>query len=200
VCVALTGCTGGSSADPTAATTSAATTSTATTTAAAGGTGAPSVSATPGETVPPLPVLASRSTSDKDVDLQVDLNEVRVTGQVMQVTFTVRVTSPESRRWQVAQFFSDGQYQMKGGGTGAQDAFSVDGVYVLDPVNAKRYLPARVADGGCVCSGNLSATFVAPGSGGVILTSAFKAPPPEVTTVDVVVPKAGALAGVQVTR
>jgi hypothetical protein len=165
--------------------------------------------ATPGSTAsaapaaPALPVLASRDTSVKEIPIRVEVNELRVEGRVTRLTFTARNLEPlvpgtAPKRWQIATFFNDGLDQKKAGAS-PDDSFSVDGVYLLDSAGAKRYLAARNAAQGCVCSGGLSSTFVSPGSG-VVLTTVFAALPAGVEQVDVVVPGFGSFNGVKVSR
>ncbi len=149
-----------------------------------------------------LAVLASRDGTDKETPIRVDLNELRVEGRVTRLTFTARNRAPvvpgqSPRRWQITTFFNDGINQKTG--VSADDAFSVDGVYLLDPAGAKRYLAARNASNGCVCSGDLGNTFVSPGSG-VVLTTLFAALPAGVDSVDVVVPRVGSFNDVAVSR
>jgi hypothetical protein len=150
-----------------------------------------------------LPVLVGRDAKVKDVPIRVDLNELTVEGRVTRLTFTARNLAPvvpgqSSNPWQIATFFNDGLDQKKAA-AGPDDAFSVDGVYLVDRAGAKRYLAARNADQGCVCSGNLSNTFVGPSSA-VVLTTVFAALPAGVDTVDVVVPGFGPFSAVPVSR
>ena len=164
--------------------------------------GSPSTAAEVPATAPALPVLASRDATVKELPIRVDLNELRVEGRVTRLTFTARNLAPvvpgqAPRRWQIGAFFNDGIHQQSGVGT--DDTFSVDGVYLLDATGAKRYLAARNANQGCVCSSDLSSTFVSPDSG-VVLTTLFAALPPQVTSVDVVVPGFGPFNGVAVSR
>jgi len=182
--LAVTGCSGDSGASPPASSGTASGASTATASAS-------------------LPVLASRDASVKELPVRVDINELRVEGQVTRLTFTARNLAPvvagqTSDRWQIGTFFNDGVTQTKSGGA-PDDAFSVDGVYLLDSAGAKRYLAARNAAHGCVCSGDLSNTFVSPASG-VVLTTLFAALPADVDSVDVDVPGFGSFNGVKVSR
>jgi hypothetical protein len=146
-----------------------------------------------------LPVLQSRgavaSTPGGPVPVAVDLNEVRVVEKVLQVTFTARNTltaDPAATPWQIGGYFGDGA-------TTGDAPDTVDGVYVVDPVNARRHLPGRNPDGQCLCSGALSAVSVRPGDGAVLVAT-FAAPGPDVDVVNVYVPQAGEFAAVQVTR
>ena len=131
----------------------------------------------PGAPAPDLPVLGSLTSSDGDTPVQVDLNEVRASGRVLTIVVTARNLLPDTARsnWQIADFFSDGIYQKRPDGT-PDSGLTADGIYVIDPANAKRYLVARDPQGECVCSQNLASTFVNAGKG-VVLTAVLGAPP-----------------------
>jgi hypothetical protein len=156
---------------------------------------APAADGPPGS----LPVIASRgavaTTPTGKVPVAVDLNEVRVVENVLQVTFTARNTltaDAATQPWQIGGFFGDGAT--------AQDApDTADGVYVVDPVNARRHLPGRNPDGQCLCSGSLSAVTVGPGDAAVLVAT-FAAPAPGVDDVNVYIPQAGEFAAVRVSR
>jgi hypothetical protein len=147
----------------------------------------------------PLPVLQSRGavagTPTGPVPIAVDLNEVRVVEKVLQVTFTARnalTADPAAAPWQIGGYFGDG--------AAARDApDTVDGVYVLDPVGARRLLPGRNPDGQCLCSGALYGVSVHPGDGAVLVAT-FAAPGPDVDVVNVYVPQAGEFTAVKVAR
>jgi hypothetical protein len=144
-----------------------------------------------------LPVLATHD-ANATAPVSVDLNEVQVSGKVAQVTFTVHDNAAEDT-WSAGDFFADGVIQWKGSGAdqGPVDQFTVDGVYLIDPVNAKRYLAARAEDGSCACSGDLP--YLDPG-GSETMTVLFAAPPADVATVDVHIPNVGPFSGVPVSR
>lgn len=132
------------------------------------------------------PVLASLQGFDHRSPVQVDLNDLQVTGQGTWLQFTARNTDPDpasTNSWQVAGFFAD-------------SGLTVDGITLVDTKNSKRYLAARTDQNECVCSTNLAGTFISGGKG-VVLYSLFAALPPEVDTVDVVVPKLGTFSGVR---
>ena len=154
-------------------------------------------------TVPPLGVIGTRQTSDGKTPLEVTLNEVKVDGQVMTVTWGARNVGTGSDSWQVASFFSDGIFAHRPDDTTVPLASEIsgpaDGVFVLDTTNAKRYLPARDAQGNCVCSLNGSGTFVKPGQM-TLFQAVFKAPPADVSTVTVSIPHAGTFPGVALSR
>lgn len=157
--------------------------------------GSPSAEPTP---IEDLPVVATRTASADGQPIEVDLNGVNVEGDVMSAVFTVRNVG--QGRIQLSQSFDDGVSNvLPDGGSSTDNAFTADGVYVLDGVNAKRHLVARDSSGRCVCSGNFSSTFVSAGQQ-VVLSATFTAVPDDVETVSVVVPLAGEFAGVPVTR
>jgi hypothetical protein len=68
---------------------------------------------------------------------------------------------------------------------GRSDSF--DGVALIDPEGARKYLVAREKGGRCICSSKLVDVFVEPNAP-VSLQATLTAPPEHVTTVDVVVP------------
>ncbi len=169
--------------------------------AGTGATPAVGASPSPGATAADLPVLGSRKTTDGSLPLQVDLNEVRVSGQVMTVTYTMRNLLPGSSpagRWQIAEFLDDGLSEKLADGS-SELGLTSDGVYVVDSAAAKRYLVARDTEGRCVCSSDLSNAFVGPGQG-MVLTGVFGAPPASTTKVDVYVPHAGSFPGITISR
>jgi hypothetical protein len=134
-----------------------------------------------------LQVLDFRDTTDGSVPVRVELNDVRVRGQIMWVTITARNLATEGNSWQVNGFF------------GRPNSLSASGLYLVDSVQAKRYLPGENPDGDCVCTDGLSGAFADPGQG-VVINAAFAAPPPEVTELDLFVPNVQPFMGVQVNR
>jgi outer membrane protein OmpA-like peptidoglycan-associated protein len=156
------------------------------------------------------PVLASRTGTAADdgdpIPIQVDINEVRVSGRLMQVTLTARNPAPPvnvigeidaETGWQLAGVFNDGVQ-----GYDADRFESADGIYVVDPAADRRYLPGRipVEDGtvtACACSTHLSDRFV-QGGDGTEITALFAAPAPGTSTVDVFVPNVGMFPGIPV--
>jgi len=165
----------------------------------AGGSGTGGTSAAPVDvTGTPLPVLASRTGQSDTTPVTVSLNEVRAAGKLMTVTWSVRNDGQEP--WRVGDFFFSGRYAH--GWTdqlGSELSGVASGIYVLDAVSARRYLPAQDKDGNCVCTSNTDAIQVAPGES-TVLQAVFQAPPPEVATVQVVLPNIGPFDAVPVAR
>jgi hypothetical protein len=123
--------------------------------------------------------------------LTVTVNELRVSGQLLQLTWTVSNTSTGDKTWSVNQFFSNQVTDPTGSGAQSKDresdTYSADGVYLLDTAGAKRYLVARDQTGVCACTAGLLATRVDPGAS-LTFTATFKAPPADVSTMRVVIP------------
>lgn len=152
-----------------------------------------------------LPSIDSRTTTDGKTPLTVTLNAVTVSGSVTTVVFSAtNAGNGGSSNWQVADFFSDGEYKYPVDSSGHKSEDSVngdntDGVYLTDTTNQKVYRAAYDTAGGCLCSGNLNSAFVDDGRTMVLQTS-FAALPDGVTTVDVAIPGAGTFSNVTVTR
>lgn len=154
----------------------------------------------------PLPVVASRTTSLFQQRATVSLNEVRVRDGVTTVTWTVTNDETEGVGMPLTNvlghsWFSDGQRaRMPGTDDNVPDDLSyADGVFLVDAVNKLRYLPARDAQGVCVCSRTSSTNYVAPG-GAAALSAVFQAIPDGVVTVAVSIPNVGAFSDVAVQR
>ena len=146
----------------------------------------------------PLPVLASKTGQSDTTPVTVSLNEVRAASKLMTVTWSVRNDGQEP--WRVGDFFFSGRYAH--GWTdqlGSELSGVASGIYVLDAVSARRYLPAQDKDGNCVCTSNTNAIQVAPGES-TVLQAVFQAPPPEVATVQVVLPNIGPFDAIPVAR
>lgn len=160
--------------------------------------GSVTVDPTPAPSPTDLPVIATKSAHDGDTPLQVSLNEVRASGRLMTVTWSVR--NDGQNPWTVGGFFWSAIFHKAFGDPLPTEVNgNVDGVYVLDAVSARRYLPARDKAGNCVCTSPTNGLMVAPGTQAA-LQAVFQAPPAQVATVDVVLPHVGTYAAVPVTR
>lgn len=129
-------------------------------------------------------VVATRTATVGGADLTFSLSPLRVTGEVMTLDFTV--TNRGGRAFSPMARFGNGWV-----------GYNVGAVYVLDLVNARRHLVATSADGGCACSGTLSPVEVGDA---VTYSAVFRAVPADVPTVSVVIPLAGTISDVPVTR
>ena len=150
-------------------------------------------------------MLASKSVNFSEIPATIMLNQVIVLDGVTSITWTLRndddPTTGRRLGIQMTGQFSDGQYATLPGSNRKvpDDGFYVDGAYLLDTVNKLRYLPARDSEGRCVCTYAPSSVFVRPGMS-QSFDAVFKALPDGVTTVDVVIPRAGTFRVVQVQR
>lgn len=200
VLLALTGCTIGNTSPPSSAPVSAPSGS-----APAGG--APATSATASGSPMPEAVLASRKTSFGGQSASIDLNEVAVSAGVTNLTWTITNTATRgdlllsAGPTRVTSIFGDGQQATVPGSDEAVagDAGSADGVFLIDSVNKRRYLPARDDRGVCVCSRFERFEVLAPGLSRVV-SATFRAVPQGVDVIAVSIPGAGTFSGVPVTR
>lgn len=143
-------------------------------------------------TAPPERALAGRDGSFDDDPVRFEIVSLKRSGST--VALTARLTTgpgaDEQTSAQISDTLSDG-LENELATDGATEEFDVfDGVTLIDGTNRKRYLTARDSTGRCACDTGLSGTFVklnAP----VVLSATFGAPPGDVRTVDVAVPKFG---------
>ncbi|SDR13378.1 hypothetical protein [Thermostaphylospora chromogena] len=121
---------------------------------------------------------------------QVSIDQLDREGKVVTLNFSI--TNLNDREWQVS---SDLGHQI--------GDWSVGGVSLIDPVNAKRHRPGRTGDtdvtkdGTCLCSTTHS-VFIRPGETHSFY-AVFAAPPPEVTAVHVEIPRMGTFTNVPLT-
>jgi hypothetical protein len=139
------------------------------------------------------PAGLSRDAAAKQTKLRITLNELHRAGGLVTLNLTFTNLEPPDPAanpgYQVAGFFDDGDSNgFKGSVSLSLD--SVDGIYLVDNANKKRYPVARDSTRRCVCSAHLEAVFIAPGES-TILSATFGAPPADVQAVDVFVPHAG---------
>jgi len=162
-------------------------------------------SATPSASVPDLPVIAARKATINGDASTISLNEVAVRNGVTSITWTLTNNMPTGKGdtgiQMTSNVFSDGQ-NARVPGTDEQipeDSYYVDGVFLIDTVNKLRYLPARDANGVCVCTYAPSSIFIRPGTS-ESFNAVFKALPDGVSTIDVSIPHAGTFGDVPVQR
>ncbi len=144
------------------------------------------------------PALASRTASLDGGEVRIDVRELRVTGELTLLTWSVTNTSRQSLR---VDGFGDHLYAtdpVTKERVPSELSGPVDGVYLLDAVNKKRYLNARDAHGGCVCSFTAGVTLKAGET--VLLQNVFQSVPPGVAKVTVVIPRAGSFGDLPVSR
>ncbi|MFC6083476.1 hypothetical protein [Sphaerisporangium aureirubrum] len=143
--------------------------------------GASSVKPVPVSPAPPDRVLAKREAVSGENKLEIAITLLARQERLVTLNFTVSTTTDSTLGWQVGNFFATSPDNDNG---------SVNGVYLIDPKNAKKHLVAYDSEQHCVCSANLGGQFVKPG-GAAVLSATFAAPPPDVAAVDVYIPHAG---------
>jgi hypothetical protein len=142
----------------------------------------------------PEKTLASRDTSSDDSRIRVALTSLAREGSLATLNFTATVLSTSnSTGWQVSDFFGTGE--PAGPPPGKTDL--VNGVFLIDGTNKKKHLVATDTNRNCVCTGNLSGTFVRQGQS-IVLSATFAAPPDNVNAVDVNVPHTGTFRNVPI--
>jgi len=136
------------------------------------------------------PALAGRDGKIDDSPVRLEIAELKRTSGT--TALVLRLTTAADNNAQVASTFDDGIYQK----STAPDADTViggstlDGVYLVDGTNRKKYLVGRDAQNLCTCDSDLGRAFVnvdAP----LTLSATFGAPPSDVRAVDVFVPRFG---------
>ncbi|MFI7462313.1 hypothetical protein [Nonomuraea sp. NPDC049646] len=131
---------------------------------------------------PPDQVLAGREGSVEGRRFRIDVVQLVRRDRFVNLTFTLALTGGDG--WQVHNAFS----------AVPQANPTIDGVYLIDTVNAKKHLVALDSAGGCVCSRTKDLTLN-PGDTAVF-SATFAAPPEGVKSLDVHIPHAGTLADV----
>ncbi|MEV4171793.1 hypothetical protein [Nonomuraea sp. NPDC049709] len=143
------------------------------------------------QTAPPqdTKVIASREvkvgSGDTYGKAKVEITALKRQGRTASLNWTVTAT--------------DGKVNMHNGMGSAVLDFTVSGVSLIDPVNAKRYRVARNGtgqDAECVCSGT-QGQFLESGEA-VTLYAVFAAPPADVTKINVEMPMIGVLTDVPI--
>lgn len=139
--------------------------------------------------------LASRRGTLDDEEVRLTLTQLRRTGTA--TSLGIRLTKP-TNNWNaaVAGAFDDGATQPIRGSESEENGTSLDGIYLIDAVNGRKYLVARDGDGRCVCDAGLKETFVDDDGAPLNLSATFGAPPPDVHAIDVFVPHFGTFANV----
>lgn len=149
---------------------------------------APSTGA-PGDALASKGFTVTGTYSQTDVSMRLDIMELKRRGDLLQLTANLVNTETDRSkdlRWQIAQRFEsalprDDLHSING---------SFSGVLLTDVANKQRYLVAADSAGDCVCTTNLSATFVGAGQT-IELTATFAAPPESTTQLDVDVASLG---------
>lgn len=141
------------------------------------------------------PPLATRTgTIDKE-PVTLSIVSLQRSGTTVELTMSLSTTSSQSVT--VGATFDDGVAQNITGGNALSGIYTLDGVYLIDTTNSKKYPVARDSNNACLCDSNLlgpNLTSAAP----MFLSATFGAPPTTVTAVDVFVPTFGTFANVPI--
>ncbi|MCG5217523.1 hypothetical protein [Streptosporangium sp. KLBMP 9127] len=146
-------------------------------------------SSAPASPAPPQPAqaIANKQFDFEGRKIDVAVTELRREGKLATVHFTMGVAKGE--RWQIA-------YALRAEG---KTVFNVSGVSLIDTANAKRYRTAfsgatADSEGDCVCS-SVQGIFLSEGESHSFYAS-FAAPPPDVTKINVEIPRFGVFSDV----
>jgi hypothetical protein len=132
--------------------------------------------------------VATRETTYDGAKVRLTVYAVQRSGQLATLTMGLTLLEPPAGRqdWTPFGVLTTNQFEPA----------RVNGVRLVDGKNKKLYLVATIGKDNCVCSGPLNTEI---GRGDTTLVSAaYAAPPPDVTTVDVVTPSFGTVPGVPV--
>ncbi|MGV9772154.1 hypothetical protein [Streptosporangium sp. NPDC003464] len=132
-------------------------------------------------------VIATRQVKAGGAELTVDVTGLRRQGRLTTLSWTI--TNTGDTKWNMSSLMGD---------TPAYLGLTVAGVNLVDPVNAKRYRPARTGTGGatkCLCS----EYDITTEPGEVLpLYASYAAPPPDVQKINIEFPILGVFADVPI--
>jgi hypothetical protein len=137
-------------------------------------------------------VIASRTAQIGYVDVDLAITHLERSGET--TSLSIKLTNEDTLWANVDDIFDDGETQPIRNSDSRENGSSVDGIYLLDRAHGQKYLVARDPDGRCICDSGLAGRRVAEGT--ISLSATYGAPPPNVTAVDVVVPRFGTFANV----
>ncbi|GII02749.1 hypothetical protein Pta02_47570 [Planobispora takensis] len=140
----------------------------------------PSLSPSAAASLPAEQVIGSREiTGNNWYKVRVDLYAVQRQEKLITVNFAATVLEHDrASGWDVGSTFS----------AVPSDTPTVDGVYLVDTKNARKHLVATDAEGKCLCSSGLVEIDT---DRTIVFSATFAAPPADVGTVDVFIPRAG---------
>jgi hypothetical protein len=138
--------------------------------------------------------VATRKASVNGYQMRVDMYPVERRGSLADLNFTLTMVKAEDPddELQVSNLLSDGNYDSVD-----STGFAIDGVRLLDGANSKVHLAASDGNGACLCTRDLSGTFLEAGDS-IVLSATYAAPPEDVEAVSVQVPKFGTFTDVPV--
>lgn len=143
------------------------------------------------------PPLATRAASIDHQPVTLSIVDLKRSGTTAELT--IQLSTKSSEQAQVADTFDDGIFQK----IATPDASSIaggdslDGIYLIDTTNSKKYPVARDSNNACLCDTDLSDAFVA-NSAPMFLSATFGVPPPTVKAVNVFTPHYGTFVNVPI--
>jgi len=137
-------------------------------------------------------VIAARTGEVNGEDVRLEITHLERTGET--TSLSLRLTSESIFAPPIRDSLDDGEAQPIRSSASRENAYSVDGVYLLDRAHGQKYLVARDPDGRCICDVGLAETQIS--SEPITVSATYGAPPPEVGAVDVVVPNFGTFSNV----
>lgn len=137
-------------------------------------------------------VVVTRTSASKGQRVEMTLYPVQRDGTVSHLNLTLSSPAEAVDHVQVAAMLSDNNYEAID-----ETGFAADGLTLVDGKNSKLYLVASDGQGTCLCSRGLSSVFLQDGAL-QLFSATFAAPPSDVTTVDVRVPRFGTVKDVPV--
>ena len=150
----------------------------------------PTIEPTPVPSVTPsaLPVLAARETSHEGTPLTIAVNSLHSGAGSTTLNFTI--TNRGTQPWK--------HWTALSAALSGRDNLSVSGVFLVDTVHGRRFLPARDSQGACVCS-SLGGQEIGVGQS-IALSAVFAPVTVDVGTAAVHIPLAGTFDEIPVSR
>jgi hypothetical protein len=139
------------------------------------------------------PPLATRTGTIDKAAVTLSIVSLKRSGTTVELTMSLSTTS--SQGVTVGTTFDDGVAENVTGGNALSGVYTLDGIYLIDATNSKKYPVARDSNNACLCDSNLldpNLTSAAP----LFLSATFGAPP--VAAVDVFIPTFGTFVNVPI--
>jgi hypothetical protein len=143
------------------------------------------------------PPVATRDASVDQEPVTLSIVSLKRSGATVELTFELSLDKTASGHAQIASAFDDGEFEKvtSPGATDISGGDTLDGIYLVDTADAKKYPVARDSYNQCVCDINLSGTFVDAGAP-VFLSATFGAPSAD--SVNVSIPGYGTFVNVPI--
>jgi hypothetical protein len=123
------------------------------------------------------PPVAARDASVDQQPVTLSIVTLKRSGATVELTFELTLDKTATGHAQIAGWFDDGEFEKvtAPGSIDISGGDTLDGIYLVDTTDAKKYPVARDSHNQCVCDINLSDTFVDAGAP-VFLSATFGAP------------------------